>query len=168
MYAKEWQIQRAIVEWIDEEWRHVRHCYFHPPNGGRRQFMTGRFLRRQGQKPGVPDLIFMRPCVVGRNLSIEIKRDKKSSVSASQQHWLRVMDEAGWCACVSRGYGATKDLIMEAYPEHDVQPVPWGSTREQRLEVALALHEIGYSYAHIGVYIGRAHPNVMALIKSAA
>lgn len=44
--------QQAVVEWC--AWKRIP--IFHIPNGGRRDKREAASLKRQGVKPGVPDL----------------------------------------------------------------------------------------------------------------
>lgn len=97
------QEQARLARWLDR--RGV--CWTHVPNGGARNAVTGAKLKREGTKPGVPDvLIFDRP--PGRErcgVAIELKRQNStdSAVRPEQRKWLRDLDARGWVAFVARG-----------------------------------------------------------------
>lgn len=100
--------QLALAGWLDA----IGVLWCHVPNGGHRHVLTAIRLKRQGVKPGVPDiLIFDRPYPVENGkvfsgVAIELKRrDKKvSNISPDQAKWLSALTERGWLC--SAFYGA--------------------------------------------------------------
>jgi hypothetical protein len=91
-YPTEEQIQVAVAQYLDlklpKSWR-----WFHPPNGGHRLKSVAGKLKAQGVKPGVPDVVVLRPN--GAPIWIELKafggvlsvsqRDFRDWAEASQQ-----------------------------------------------------------------------------------
>jgi hypothetical protein len=59
---------------------------FAPPNGGLRQGISGAFLRAEGARSGIPDLI----CPLFGGLYIEVKTET-GRLSENQKEWLRII-----------------------------------------------------------------------------
>src|SRR6056297_1258985 len=86
----EYQEQCKLAEYLDMK----GHCWIHVPNGGNRDAKNGAKMKKQGVKPGVPDvLIFDVPdndnCHKG--IAIELKRQKGGRVSKYQDKWLGML-----------------------------------------------------------------------------
>lgn len=106
----EYDEQIKLAEYLDMRgflWCHV-------PNGGNRDAKTGAKMKRQGVKPGVPDvLIFENPTDISRNLNlqssrniaIELKRENgsMSDLSDVQKEWLLDLEKRGWLIKVAFG-----------------------------------------------------------------
>jgi len=61
--------------------------WFHCPNGGKRDIMTGSLLKKMGVKAGVPDVIIINQTRTGSNgLAIELKVGKNRTTE-SQEYW---------------------------------------------------------------------------------
>ncbi len=86
---------------------------FAVPNGGRRDAVTGKRLKDEGVKPGVPDIIL--PVARGEyhGLFIELKAGA-GRPSAEQRGWLAALTAQGYRAEVCHGATAARALI-EAY-----------------------------------------------------
>ncbi len=101
--------QRTVIEWCD--WRHVP--VYHIPNGGSRDPREARNLKRQGVRPGVPDLCIpvARPPYHG--LYIELKAGKNRPTEA-QKKWIEFLRFNGYRAVVC--YGAAEAIAeIERY-----------------------------------------------------
>jgi len=100
MTPTEEQVQNAVAEYLDA----LGVLWCHSPNGGKRDKIAGARLRRQGAKPGVPDvLIFGRPPsgdFVGAALELKIKGGR---VSEQQRGWLDALEDRGWFTAVCVG-----------------------------------------------------------------
>lgn len=148
--------QEALVRWaIHHERKWPQLALLHAiPNGGSRSAKVGangkRFspeaarLKRQGLKPGVPDLDLpvpreAHPFLGGRQgfyqyagLRIEMKRrivageKDKPRVSAEQGQWLKQLQDVGHCCCVCYGWDQARE-VLEAYLRGDVVPYQWGA-----------------------------------------
>ena len=139
-WPPEYREQITIAQYLDKR-EYLKACWFHTPNGGYRGSKTGYWLRKFGAKPGVPDILIMKPLVykgqqyVG--LAMELKRRIKSYLSVCQKHWLAVFDSAGFLTVVAYGSRAALPLIKEAYPK-DHPPVLLTSSNRQRRDAVTA------------------------------
>lgn len=111
-YKTEEQIQVEVARWLDHrlppDWR-----WYHPPNGGWRKKATAGRLKAQGVKPGIPDVVILRPD--GSPIYIELK-SFGGVLSPAQK------DFRDWCNAnrqpyfVARSVGevevALKDLLL--------------------------------------------------------
>ena len=82
------QFQNACAHYLDLKGV----AYYHCPNGGNRDAVTGAKLKRAGVKRGVPDLI-----IVGKLLVIELKVGNNKP-TAQQVWWLEKYRAIGWRA----------------------------------------------------------------------
>lgn len=98
--------QVVVAQWLDLH----RVKWFHTPNGGARNAVTGSILKRQGVKPGVPDIVIIDrppadPLSVG--VVIELKAPlelcPRARPSKEQMAWLRDFADRGWLAKVCHG-----------------------------------------------------------------
>ena len=92
--------QVAVVEYCDA--RHIP--IFHIPNGGERRKSVAAYLKKQGVKPGVPDLCL--PIAKGpyHGLYIEMKRSGKHwTVSKTQAEWISRLKANGYAAFICPG-----------------------------------------------------------------
>ena len=83
---------------------------YHVPNGGKRDAKTGRALKRQGVKAGVPDLCL--PVARGgyHGLYIELKAGKNTT-SPKQKEWINDLGQQGYYAAACRGWEEAKETI---------------------------------------------------------
>lgn len=102
--------QQAVVEWC--AWKRIP--VFHIPNGGWRHKHTAYQLKRQGVKPGVPDLFV--PIAAGgkHGLFVEMKAEGGGRTSQAQREWIRTLREQGYRAEVCHGAGAAI-AVIEGY-----------------------------------------------------
>lgn len=103
------QEQIKLATWLDKN----NILYFAIPNGGRRSLLEGIKFKRSGVKAGVPDLCIPIPTKRYHGLWIELKRIKGGALSKEQQRWLNDLREKGYCAEVSKGFEAAKDLVLD-------------------------------------------------------
>lgn len=100
--ATEHQEQSAVNSW----WLNVHKQYNLPvkalfaiPNGGARDIITGAKLKREGVRPGVPDLMLAKPNKTHSGLFIEMKvGDNKPS--PDQQDFMAYLRSVGYVAVV--------------------------------------------------------------------
>ena len=109
----EYDEQVKLAEYLDTKgflWCHV-------PNGGNRNPITGAKLKRQGVKPGVPDvLIFDFPSYLKCNgVAIELKRQKGGKLRESQKEWLGKLKYRGWETRVCRGADEAIDFLENIF-----------------------------------------------------
>jgi hypothetical protein len=72
----EHHLQAAVAKYLTERQDKVKDIAFvHIPNEGKRSRKAGNFLKRQGMKPGAPDIIIWQRLInkPARSLHIELK-----------------------------------------------------------------------------------------------
>jgi len=84
--------------------------WFHPPNGGVRDKGTAIKLKKQGVKPGVPDVCILEPRFQYHGLFIELKVGKNKT-QPTQDHWLKELQKRNYLVKVSYSLDETVDLI---------------------------------------------------------
>lgn len=84
---------------------------YHIPNEGQRKPVTGYRLKRQGLRPGVPDICLPVPNVVNTALYIELKRRDGGRISESQRWWITQLNKVGCRAVVCRGWDEARAEI---------------------------------------------------------
>ena len=97
--------QMKLAAYLDGQ----KFLWCHVPNGGHRRKVVAASLRRQGVKPGVPDVLIFAPI----QAAIELKRVVGGSVSANQRKWLSALSNAGWETCIARGADSAIDWLIE-------------------------------------------------------
>lgn len=88
------------------------------PNGGSRNKAEAAHLKRQGVRPGVPDLFLPVPKGKYHGLYIEMKFGKNKPTEA-QKRWHRELVNQGYCVGVTYSALSAKKLI-EAYMSSEV------------------------------------------------
>lgn len=102
------QEQEAVIEYC--AWRKLP--IFHIPNGGSRNKAEAAHLKRQGVKPGVPDL-FLPVAAGGRHgLFIEMKA-KGGRLRDAQREWLALLAANGYEAVCCFGAESAIQTIEE-------------------------------------------------------
>ena len=110
--------QKVVAEYLDLRIGHYNWC--HVPNGGNRNVITGKKLKSQGVKAGVPDiLIFKRSkSIISKNfygVAIEMKRKnmKPSDVKDEQKEWLKQLEGNRWLTHVAAGAGDAIEFLKK-------------------------------------------------------
>lgn len=112
----EYEEQVKLAEYLDMK----GYLWCHVPNGGKRNPITGKKLKRQGVKPGVPDvLIFASPMdrQLGvkslKSAAIELKRQNgsMSDLRDTQREWLINLQKKGWLTKVAFGADEAIDWL---------------------------------------------------------
>lgn len=85
---------------------------YHIPNGGKRNRFEAASLKRQGVKPGVPDLCL--PVARGKyhGLYIELKYGKNKT-SKNQEEWLYNLQKQGYAVTVCFGWEEASEKITK-------------------------------------------------------
>lgn len=107
------QEQAALFEWVElkkPEFPHLALLH-HIPNGGLRHPRVASQLKRQGLKPGVPDLFLPVSRAGYHGLYIELKVGNKKP-SDNQIWWLQRLRVQGYAAGVVWGWQKTAEVIM--------------------------------------------------------
>jgi len=101
----EYEEQCKLAEYLDMK----GYLWCHVPNGGNRNPITGKKLKRQGVKPGVPDVLIFNLPKTGyetcNGIAIELKRSNgnPSDLMDTQKKWLDSLDVVGWETKVAFG-----------------------------------------------------------------
>ena len=98
--------QRQLFEWANffSAAMPELELLYHIPNGGSRNKAEAAKLKREGVKPGVPDLCLPVPRFGFNGMYIELKRRKGGQVSAGQKRWIEKLQQQGYRAVVCRGW----------------------------------------------------------------
>ena len=120
-------MQMHLFHWIDGV--ALEHPFlrlaFHPANGGHRHISTAERLKREGVRPGVPDVIIPVPIydsdgdkLLYHGMALELKvNDNK--LSHSQSWYLNELVNQGWrCVVVRDFYEVAAWHITKAYHLH--------------------------------------------------
>lgn len=106
----EYEEQIKLAEYLDMK----GYLWCHVPNGGKRDAKTGSKMKRQGVKPGVPDvLIFDIPRYNWNGIAIELKRSngRPSDVRETQKKWLGELESRDWIIRVAFGADDAIDFL---------------------------------------------------------
>lgn len=106
--------QETLMQWAElqaDRMPELHHLY-HIPNGGKRDAMTARAMKRQGVKAGVPDLCL--PVARGRyhGLYIELKAGKNCATK-NQMEWLGFLGRENYYAAICYGWRAAAWVLTE-------------------------------------------------------
>ena len=86
---------------------------YHIPNEGKRSVHTGRRMRAEGLKRGVPDICL--PVARGgkHGLYVELKRLRGSKTSDDQREWLAALEAQGYAVALCKGWEAAAEVITK-------------------------------------------------------
>lgn len=98
--------QIAVVDYCD--FKHIP--IFHIPNGGSRNKREAKNLKRQGVKPGIPDLCI--PVAKGgyHGLYIEMKAEG-GKPTEKQLEWIELLNANGYRAVICFGFDEARETI---------------------------------------------------------
>ena len=116
MKRKEAEEQISIMQWTEYNKGRFPELdlIYHVGNGGSRHVAEAANLKRQGVKPGVPDLVLPVPMCGFAGLYLELKVDKSCKISDNQKKWIEMLREQGYKAGVC--YGAEHAIkVIENY-----------------------------------------------------
>ena len=113
--AKEAAEQAALISWARIQAKEIPELVrlYAVPNGGSRHMLEAVNLKRQGVKPGVPDLCLPVPRHGRHGLYIEMKRVKGGTTSKEQKDWIAYLNDAGYVAVVCKGFDEARLAILE-------------------------------------------------------
>ena len=113
----EHDIQVAVMEWWSlqhKQFNVPEEVLFAIPNGGARNVITGKRLKQEGVRKGVPDMFLAVPMyIINRQYSglwIELKKPK-GRLSKEQATYLELLSKQGYCASVCYGFAKTVEAI---------------------------------------------------------
>lgn len=107
------QEQAAVMEWamLMEKQAPELALLYHCPNGADRHPAVAAKLKKQGVKPGVPDLFLPVARGTAHGLYIEMKRQKGGRVSEDQKAWMEALTQQGYVCVVAHGAEEACDVI---------------------------------------------------------
>ncbi|MGL4485060.1 MAG: VRR-NUC domain-containing protein [Anaerovoracaceae bacterium] len=114
--------QRALFDWANLNLgKHPELAFmFHVPNGGKRDAKAGAAMKREGVKPGVPDICLPVPmcreklsCYHGLYIEMKVGKNK---LCDSQKAFVDHLVRNGYAVAVCYSWTAAKDCIL-AYLE---------------------------------------------------
>ena len=85
---------------------------FHIPNGGYRNPKEAHFLKLDGVKPGVPDIMLPVARGMYHGLFIELKAGKNKATKY-QKMYIDYLNSAGYLAVVCYGHGSALEVIKK-------------------------------------------------------
>ena len=113
MILKESKEQEALFEWaelVSGTYPELK-LLFAIPNGSHKSIATAMRFKREGLKPGVPDICL--PVARGdyHGLYIELKRVAGGKLSVNQGNWLNALNEQGYFAVECEGFDKAREVI---------------------------------------------------------
>ena len=115
LHATEHAEQSALIVWwavycqtkvIDER------LLFSIPNGASKSIAQALKFKREGLRPGVPDLFLAVPHAPYSGLFLEMK-GKGGMPSAAQKAWIRMLNGKGYRAVVCVGWDVARQVIED-------------------------------------------------------
>ncbi|WP_458400051.1 VRR-NUC domain-containing protein [Mailhella sp.] len=113
--ALERQEQAAVIEWWSWCCRRFGlepYDLLHIPNEGTGSAVRGRLQKKQGLRPGCPDLMLTAPVGAHHGLFVEMKRSRTGRPSREQLDFHARLEERGYAVAVC--YGATEARVAIA------------------------------------------------------
>ena len=98
----------------------------HTPNEGKRSKSQGAKLKREGLRPGFPDISLCTPKGVYHGLYIELKRRSGSKISEDQKKWIIKLNEKGYAAAFCFGWCEAWEFIhayLTLWDENSIKTV---------------------------------------------
>jgi VRR-NUC domain len=107
----EHHIQSAFFEWLDRQKLDGVELAHAVPNGGARHPAVAAKLKKEGVKPGVPDVQWpvARGGFIG--LAIEFKFDG-GNATKEQRERITLMQREGWCVAICWDWQAAARLVQ--------------------------------------------------------
>ena len=106
----EHQIQKAVFQWLRTV--HPRVIAYAIPNAARRSAAQAAYLKAEGLRAGMPDIVVAAPRGGYHALYIELKT-KKGRLSEAQHETLLALAELDYACAVARGVDEAIDLITK-------------------------------------------------------
>lgn len=106
--------QCALIQWAELAAKEepALKLLFAIPNGGYRNLLTAIKLKKEGVKPGVPDLFLAYPTLEFSGMFIEMK-SKKGVVSEKQKEWMARLKKSGYEVKICYGFDEAKEAIED-------------------------------------------------------
>lgn len=110
MKHREAEIQEQLCRWFRYQYPLLDDYFFHIPNGQNIGVKAGARLKKQGLKPGVPDLFLAVSCGGYHGLFLELKV-KGGRLSEHQKYRIEKLVSQGYRVEVGMGFEASKAII---------------------------------------------------------
>lgn len=126
----EHQIQSAFIEWVRlaEKQDERLKLLFAIPNGGRRDIITAALLKKEGVRPGVPDIFFPFKTEAYNGLAIEFKKPKVGRPSKEQSEYIDLLIKHGWrveiCTDAQQAIEVVKKYLRTVVVRMEYIPLP--------------------------------------------
>lgn len=117
MEPTEHKEQKLFFKWCLNN-AHLYPCLesiFAIPNGGNRDAITGRHLKDEGVRRGIPDMFL--PVARGQyhGMFIEMKKRSGGVLSKEQKVWGNVLSKQGYKWICAKGFLEARDYVIEYY-----------------------------------------------------
>jgi len=106
----EHQIQKAVFQWLRAA--HPKIIAYAIPNAARRSAAQAAYLKAEGLRAGMPDIVVAAPRGGYHALYIELKT-KKGRISDAQRDTLFALAELDYACAVARSVDEAIDLITK-------------------------------------------------------
>lgn len=117
--------QEFLFQWAEDmaalKWPEL-HLMYAIPNGGSRHKLEAANLKKQGVKPGVPDVFLPVPRGGYHGLYIEMKRRRGGVLSQDQRDYIDALRAQGYRVETCKGFHPAADLIEEYMSEGVEKP----------------------------------------------
>ena len=110
MKDNEHKQQVALFKWLRLQHPKAYALTFAVPNGANTGQRQGAYMKAEGLKSGVPDIMMMVPGGGFHGLCIEYKTEK-GRPSPAQLEWLDKLGGAGYMAAMCKGLDAAMETI---------------------------------------------------------
>lgn len=105
--------QCLFVEWFELNYKCVR--FYAIPNGGHRYISVAKKLKKEGVKPGVPDIH-----IPAWKLWIEFKSVKGGTLSREQKAWRDYLMEIGDNWILAKGFESAVEQVVKFKMEQGI------------------------------------------------
>lgn len=122
MKPSESAIQTAFFQWvdlmvnIDDRFALIAAV----PNGGHRHIVTAMRLRREGVRPGIPDVLNFYKSKNHTGLAIEFKAGRNKE-SYAQIEWMERLKSQGWLCVISRSFEDAQVVTQAHFDERIIK-----------------------------------------------
>jgi hypothetical protein len=104
--------QAALIAWCDAH--PIAKNIFSIPNGANKSFASAAKFKREGLRPGIPDLFLPVACRGFHGLFIEMKRRRFANVTFQQGAWQAALVHQGYHCVIC--YGADEAIaVIQGY-----------------------------------------------------
>lgn len=99
--------QILFIDWLKLH----KYRYIVSANGGSRNVIEAKNLKRTGVTSGIPDIFVPHPTKVHHGFFCEMKNRKSGRLSLEQKNWIEYLTGQGYFACVAHGFDEAAELF---------------------------------------------------------